>query len=1398
MPSPNGYITSETVDRIDRSWARGTLHYDASQAPWTDPNLGGYQFEMFVGQSATGPFNPAPLTSPGTQCNTVTGNRIGLGGLTETTFGVGGAGGVQPPQADTDYWVRIVVRDPQNVAVDDYVVGPYHTAPYPNAVCLAPTNVTQTSAEVHMASDNGGRFNITAPCNQDGITWELATTPTGPWTTYPRQQASDFTPDQQFAGLTPNTQYYYRVIYDEVPGIGNGGVYLTSEPCTFRTLEATVTTPPSFDPQPCCGTGSGGPDVENVILCELDAQGNLLGTALAVYEYDSSGNPVGAPTFIDPVTGDPYTLHAGGTLQVCPEGTCMPPMQFCQTATSTGPVDHPGRVYDVTLPINPGFAVDRLQIDSAANAAGITWSIFDTDGSKFAADLKAFTESRIPGSTVTVTNPNAGSTQVCGAALPMQIHIECLRLDQSPPNLIEYVYNAGNDLIQNPAYNESPPLNPPAPQGNYGFRLLSRQDDPGPFPGNPPANDALCTSVANRGWETNDVGRTFEIWGKDVATSQNTTPTPRGTPVQEMTSDGPPPGGRSTIWQTFNVTSPGTFNIRVVHGARDAGENHIISLSTGDTDANQVGDILIDNSTPPSVTSSGGPNPWTVYNNTASLNSGLYTLALSTNNPAGGARGGLFTDMRVYIDRPNTRATATHDDTTCVVTTEETQTTDTCSFWQPQCVGGVVAGWENVETGMRLSNGEFWAQVPTPKCCTASPAAAEGGNGVKSNMAISDLVCATVGGIRQTVIRAAISDPSGGLLQQLFIADDGTPITPDSWTPGTCTTEAFVTEQIVCELEILPGGGVNVNPIREATSWTVDVNENPRAIGVRHFQLGSTVPYTPTGTVGMCDFDSETQWLCDVQPGGQVVPFQRAWLYNNEGLTIAAHDTNGNGVPYTVTGSVTDCAAAFQPIAVTGLCLADGTPIGIVNRRNSLSGVMSQDGWINLLTGAFTVGAPPAGAQACGQNLNIQTSDVLCDMNTSTGVVNKLVLIQYNYNPDGSIASTQVLDATTGAPYTPVGTITVCPTDTAVPDNDQQVLCDRQADGTLVPFLRDYRRDAVGQISGFTDYTLGGAAYTVTGTVQSCIPRDVESVILCDSAAVPNRFVRTYTYSQTGAISGFTDSTLAGAAFTPTGAVGICSPTQGRDEELQVLCSTSGATVTRFLRRYNYDQSTGSLIGIVDTTLDGSTPFTPATVGVCTTAVQSDTDFVEEVMSDSTGTCFLRLFRFDSTTGNLISTTNTTLAGAAYTPSGTVTAGCPICCPSVLASGCTNTGSGRYTSIRNANGTISLIDSVTGAAITQANIIACADDNVVRVLTAQHQLAVPGSPWTPPGGQVITSLTYTVLTGTATVVDGDGTSVATLPAGLSATWNAEDDNSILPPQSITSVGGQVYVHWTAR
>ncbi|MCF3960616.1 hypothetical protein [Streptomyces fuscigenes] len=112
------------------------------------------------------------------------------------------------------------------------------------------------------------------------------------------------------------------------------------------------------------------------------------------------------------------------------------------------------------------------------------------------------------------------------------------------------------------------------------------------------------------------------------------------------------------------------------------------------------------------------------------------------------------------------------------------------------------------------------------------------------------------------------------------------------------------------------------------------------------------------------------------------------------------------------------------PIATTGLCLPDGTPLAVILERDC-SGNTQQTGWMNLSTGAFTTGVPPAGAAACGDSRSIQVSGVFCDV-TPDGTVHGLVLVEYHYDDAGAIDSVRLVDAATGATYALTGALTVC------------------------------------------------------------------------------------------------------------------------------------------------------------------------------------------------------------------------------------------------------------------------------------------------------------------------------------------------------------------------------------
>ncbi|MEU2487039.1 hypothetical protein ABZ593_20825 [Streptomyces sp. NPDC012617] len=277
------------------------------------------------------------------------------------------------------------------------------------------------------------------------------------------------------------------------------------------------------------------------------------------------------------------------------------------------------------------------------------------------------------------------------------------------------------------------------------------------------------------------------------------------------------------------------------------------------------------------------------------------------------------------------------------------------------------------------------------------------------------------------------------------------------------------------------------------------------------YQDDPSTPYAPVAPVE-CVYgsqDTETVALCDTAPDGTVTPFLRRYLFLNGTGTYEDVELDGQ-TPHVVAGTVgvcdtaDSCAEPTTPAATLGLCLADGTPIAVVVTRDC-DGQVTQNGWLNLTTSAWSAGDPPTGTMACGNPRSITTAGTFCDVDPDTGDVLGLVLVEYTYGADGAVTSVRLVDATTGQTYTPQGEVTTCPAGVEQPERDVVQLCDTATDGTMTAFLRDYARDENGQITGHADYTLDGTPYTPAGTVGVCAQpcQDCETLVLCDVDANP-------------------------------------------------------------------------------------------------------------------------------------------------------------------------------------------------------------------------------------------------------------------------------------------------------
>ncbi|MCX4458672.1 hypothetical protein OOK58_42955 [Streptomyces sp. NBC_01728] len=362
-------------------------------------------------------------------------------------------------------------------------------------------------------------------------------------------------------------------------------------------------------------------------------------------------------------------------------------------------------------------------------------------------------------------------------------------------------------------------------------------------------------------------------------------------------------------------------------------------------------------------------------------------------------------------------------------------------------------------------------------------------------------------------------------------------------------------------------------------------------------ETGATVTAPTVVPCAAAAADHATQLLCDVAADGTSTPFLRRFTTDGTGTTFVDTTLDGS-TAYTPTGTVgvcmpvSDCASPTEPTATIGLCLPDGTPIAVTVVRDC-DGVVTAEGWINLQTGAYSAGAPPVGTVACGSSQSVQVSGTFCDV-LADGTVAGLVLIEYSYAADGTIDSVRLVDATTGATYTPTGTVTTCPAGVEQSEQDVVQLCDTAADGTVTAFVRDYRRDETGAITGHSDYLLDGTSYVPTGTVGNCQPdpqpeRDL--AVLCDTAAdgTVTAFVRDYQRDETGAITAHSDYTLDGTPYVPTGTVGLCEPEGCQNCEALLLCD-DGADDAALITG---TASSGTLSNGVTWQATGPSPFAP-------------------------------------------------------------------------------------------------------------------------------------------------------------------------------------------------------------
>lgn len=1158
-----------------------------------------------------------------------------------------------------------------------------------------------------------------------------------------------------------------------------------------------------FQPLPCAGDGGGSAaftDVEQTILCDVDAGGERLATVIMVQLYDDAGVPIGVPTPVDPATGLPYVV----------QGTLVP----CEQAGADAELE----ILCDVQPDNSSVTFVRHYVHSSGTGELLPGETFDTlaDGSPY-----------VPTGVVGSCDPHA----LCTPDANQDLNADCgpgesvtkqVLLDdvQKPLANDIFVDDATADPLCGGTWDRpASALAAPFPVSET-FRNATF-DQPGPvtqgtapYPqltAGAPVNDgagagwlrmADINSGTNGIWQIPSPFSTAQGMNAAITFASHDGTTPGGDGLAFVFTDGGIPA------QSSPIGGFGNLGLQNWQGGYIA----VVLDEYGQT-------CTCDQTAPP-----GGPNPGPC---------GFCTNTISL-QLAGTARIGASCACCTIAQAPLTPKAVN-------LTTRSTP---------GRLLVSIIAegGQTFVSASIDWNDGNgpvlYFDRVNVTACAGPPPAqlrmAAYGGSG-GSYRAIKEYrdALARPAGVSNWRAFPITTDPIPACVSlvnitasvDVTVADDGTQTTGNNdpemylWLVNTATNTVLDRESfsvLPSQLGVVQSMDVSASVAPgDVPNLRVYVGAESRDQAGEYSSLWENLEITATGTG------------CPATPRRTLEISARCPIP----VTIVGGGTGDGGGGGT---TVVNTPSTFEnaPICAT---IAGETQPGF--RRE----VRAPDG-SNEVTFLGQDGLPiTPETWAPGECPGTDTELIdLCDRQPN-GVLIPFVR-RMVFDADGAVIVADDIDGN-GSPYVPTGTVTIC--SGAGNDVEQALLCDdagsfirtvlyASGQGGLPVFSADWALDGltpyvpVGTVrvcDGCSATVLGQVCVTSTDfpglalpatAVQACDgtvtylnagtgiawpnttgvvicppPNQQWEEILCDAGNANARFRRVYNLTSLGSVVLY-DEDLDSGSYAVVGPAVSCSPAStSRDEELIILCD---ATPTRFLRRYNYDAVTGALVSTVNTTLDGVTPFAPVgAVGVCTTAIASDFDFVVTTLCDANGTAFLQRLTFNSSTGAVTSTTNTTLTGAAFAPVAPVGV-CSNCCPIVLEDDlCTNVGSGRGVAIRNVNGTISLLDAVTGAAIVAANIVACVTDPV-ETLQARIFNATPGTPWTPAlATGTITALSATGISGTYSVTPPEGAAVTALPAGFTSEWGAEDANTLQPPTSIAAdAASRVVVVWTER
>jgi hypothetical protein len=567
-------------------------------------------------------------------------------------------------------------------------------------------------------------------------------------------------------------------------------------------------------------------------------------------------------------------------------------------------------------------------------------------------------------------------------------------------------------------------------------------------------------------------------------------------------------------------------------------------------------------------------------------------------------------------------------------------------------------------------------------------------------------------------------------------------------------------------------------------------------VTVTNTNLGGIAAYVPSGTVTSCESSLDSTSECftaifddtGITAGDRIIRVTvfdtstspttvklTSYLNQNTGLILSSVPTLGWLRPCdTELSTFTICYRAKT--AGTGWDIGDTLyMIRVVDYTVVTSGTTVDVGYFNATTGgqvALTPSGPLPGVDLieCGDT-DIQFVQ-LCD--NVGGFLRRIIR-----GPDGSYAVADfTLDGTT--PYTTSGTVTVCNArpiqivdrcdDTngdGAPDTAYKSIVQVNQDGTIV-VLANYETDLL-------------TAYAPVSQTD-CIVPTVAQEILCDNNG---SFLRYYVRDSLGAVT-VADKTLDGTTnYTTVGTVKLCADDDLESVDFCLRANTVGVgyavgdqlKVTRW-----FNPATNLQVGEVafNMTQGGvvvATPLVAANFDECPAGGGAS-----ETLVCAAGVTLIR--RVDSITGVV---TFIGINGAAVaTPAAYTIGGC--------FSGvdfetlCDNNGSFLRRYNRNPDGTISVVnttlDGVT--AYVPVGIVRRCDSYAIE----SHIFNVAaGTSWTPaniPAGKILIGLGFSVISGTATVTDADGTAVTLLPTNYSDSWNATVNGNLVPPQSIAA------------